>query len=102
MKIASQIQMLESSVNIIACFESLCGVCSVSQLLKILPGLCSAKDTEFIDGNCDWSSAKHWCQWSARHDHLKMLSKSFSKVDENVWKQSPSTTNAVKRNKDCK
>ena len=32
-----------------------------------------------------------------------MLSKSFSKMDEDVWKSCPSTTNAVeRRNKDCK
>ena len=32
-----------------------------------------------------------------------MLSKSFSKMDEDVWKSCPRTTNAVeRRNKDCK
>ena len=103
MKISSQIQMLESSVSIVACFESLCGVCSISQLLKILPGLCSVDDATFIDDYCNWSTAKHWCQWWSRRDYLIMLLKSFSKMDEDVWKSCPSTTNAVeRRNKDCK
>ena len=48
MKISSQIQMLESSVSIVACFESLCGVYSISQLLKILPELCSVDDATII------------------------------------------------------
>ena len=102
-KISSHIQTLECTVHIVACFESLCGVRSVSQLLKSLPGICSADDAKFIDDNCDWSTAKHWCQWWARRDHLIMLSKAFSKMDDGVWKQCPSTTNAVeRRNKDCK
>ena len=103
MKISSRIQTVDSAVTIVACFESLCGVRSVSQLLKDLPGLCSTDDAKFIDDNCDWSTAKHWCQWWARRDHLIMLSRAFSKMDEIVWKQCPSTTNAVeRRNKDCK
>ena len=102
-KISSRIQTLECTVHIVACFESPCGVQSVSQLLKSLPGICSADDAKFIDDNCDWSTAKHWCQWWARCDHLIMLSKAFSKMDDGVWKQCPSTTNAVeRRNKDCK
>ena len=103
MKISSQIQRLENSVHIIACFESLCSVRCVSQLLNILPGLCSAEDAQFIDNNCNWSSSKHWCQWWTRRDHLIMLSKSFSKMDDKIWERCPSTTNAVeRRNKDCK
>ena len=60
MKILLHIKLLESSVSIVACFESLCGACSVLQLLKILPGLFSTDDAEFIDNNCDWSTAKHF------------------------------------------
>ena len=34
-------------------------------------------------------------------DHLKMLSKSFSNMDNNIWEQCPSSTNAVEqRNRD--
>ena len=71
-----QIQKLESTVSIVACFETLCGVRSVSELLKLLPGFCSADDAEFVDKCCNWSPAKHWAQWWTRCDHLRMLSKS--------------------------
>ena len=103
LKISSQIQRLDSTVNIVACFETLCGVRSVKQLHEVIPTLCSVDDAAFVDKNCDWSSAKHWAQWWTRCDHLKMLSKSFSNMEDEVWKQCPSTTNAVeRRNKDCK
>ena len=53
--------------------------------------------------SCDWSAAKHWAQWWAGCDHLKMLSRAFSRMDDNTWDQCPSTTNAVERKiKDCK
>ena len=103
LKILSQIQKLDSSVGIVACFETLCGVRSVKQLLDILPTVCSVSDAAFVDRSCDWSSAKHWAQWWARCNHLKMLSKSFSIMEDKIWKQCPTTTNAVeRRNKDCK
>ena len=64
LKISSQIQKLESTVtvSIVACFETLCGVRSVSELMKLLPRLCSADDAEFVDKCCNWSPAKHWAQ----------------------------------------
>ena len=103
LKIASQISKLESSVNIVACFETLCGVRSVKQLLEKLPSLCSSDDAAFIDKDCDWSAAKHWAQWWARCDHLKMLSRAFSPMEDSTWAQCPTTTNAVERkNRDCK
>jgi len=45
---------LESSVGIVACFEILCGIRSVKQLLEILPTVCSDSDAAFVDGSCDW------------------------------------------------
>ena len=59
----SIIQVLDSSVSIIACFEALCGVRLVAQLLQIVPTLCKADDAKYIDDSCDWSCAKHWEQW---------------------------------------
>ena len=99
LKISSQIQALESAVKIVACFETLCNVRSVA----VLPTLSNHDDAKFIDENCNWSAAKHWAQWWTRSDHLKMLSKTFSTMAEDVWKRCPSSTNAVeRRNKDCK
>ena len=76
---------------------------TVAQLLQIVPTLCRIDDAKYIDDNCDWScAAKHWAQWWTRCDLLKMLSKSFSKID-NILEQCPSSTNAVeRRNRDCK
>ena len=66
-------------------------------------GLCKTDDAKYIDDNCDWSCAKHRALWWARCDHLKMLSKSFSNMEDNIWEQCPSSTNAVERkNRDCK
>ena len=90
MKICSQIQQLDSSVSIIACFEALCGVRPVTELQKLIPAICKIEDARFIDSDCDWSSAKHWAQWWARCDHLKMLSKAFSSMEGDIWKQCPS------------
>ena len=103
LQIASKIQFLDGSVSRIACFEALCGVRPVVQLLQIVPTLCMADDAKYIDDNCDWSCAKHWAQWWTHCDHLKMLSKSFSNMEDNIWEQCPSSTNAVEqRNRDCK
>ena len=103
LKICSQIQVLESTIKIVACFETLCRVRSVADLLKLLPKLCDIEDAKFIDANCDWSAAKHWAQWWTRSEHLKMLSKSFSTMADKIWEKCPSSTNAVeRRNKDCK
>ena len=58
-KISTRIQTLECTVHIVACLESVCGVRSVSQLVKSVPGICSADDAQFVDDNCDWSSVRH-------------------------------------------
>ena len=92
--LATQIPLLGNSLTVIACFETLCGVCPCKQLQKEYPSLFSTEDANFIDEKCDWSSAKHWAQWWTRPTHLKMLSKVFSCVPE-TWKNCPTTTNAV-------
>ena len=75
MKIAARIQTLPSGVEIIACFEALCGVRTVEVLLEKLPGICSTEEAHFVDNECDWSRAKHWAQWWCRSTHLRMLCK---------------------------
>ena len=50
-----------------------------------------------------WSCAKHWAQWWTRCDHLKMLSKPFSMMEDSIWERCPSSTNTFeRRNRDCK
>ena len=87
-------------VSCVTCFEMLCGLRQCKNLQKEYPFMCNVEDANFIDEECDWTSAKHWAQWWATH--LKMLSCVFSYVPE-TWKTCPTTTNAVERkNYECK
>ena len=63
MKIACQIQTLPSAVEIVACFEALCGVRTIASLTERIPGICTEADAHFVDSECDWSKAKNWAQW---------------------------------------
>jgi len=60
-------------------------------------------EAKFVDNKCDWSAAKNWAQWWMRSNHLAMLHKDYSTMDDEVWDKCPSTTNAVEcRNAECK
>ena len=104
LKICYLIPKLNSAVEVVSCFETLCGAQKARDLTnKLKSAQLSQNEVQLIDSQCDWSIAKNWAQWWARHDHLKMLSKVFSPMDSAVWERCPSTTNAVERkNKDCK
>ena len=103
LRIAGKIQFLKSAVDTIACFETLCGVRTVTQLVDKLPDICSQEEAKTIDLHKNWSGAKNWAQWWTRSTHLKMLSVAFTEIDKDIWNRSPTTTNAVERkNRDCK
>ena len=103
LKVTQKIQSLSTAVDVIACFEALCGVRSLVQLLDKLPDLFSKEEAQKADLQKDWSSAMAWAQWWTRAAHLKMLSKVFTEMDTDTWSQCPTTTNAVERkNHDCK
>ena len=51
-------QNLHSAVEIIACFEALCGVKTAASLTQIIPGICTPDEAEHVDSNCNWSKAK--------------------------------------------
>ena len=102
MKIACQIQTLPSAVEIVACFEDLCGVRTIASLTERIPGICTEADAHFVDSECDWYKAKNWAQWWWCSTHLKMLCKALACMDNDVWEECPTTTNAVEcRNQDC-
>jgi len=63
----------------------------------VLPRDCSVSDAAFVDGSCNWSSAKHWAQWRARCDHLKMLSQLFPIMEDKIWKQCPTSYHKIIR-----
>ena len=89
-------------VSCVTCFEMLCGLWQCKNLQKKYLFMYNVEDVNFIDEECDWTSAKHWAQWWTRPTHLKMLSCVFSYVPE-TWKNCPTTTNAVERkNYECK
>jgi len=46
----------------VACFETLCGVRTVNDLIKLNIEI-SQEDAGYVDNNCDWSMAKHWAKW---------------------------------------
>ena len=52
LKIFSQVQILDSAVRIVACFETLCSVRSVTKLLEALPDLCTEYD---VDKSYNWT-----------------------------------------------
>lgn len=103
LRIARKIQTLNSAIESIACFEALCGVQTVTQLLEKLPNICTLQEAKQVDASKDWSSARNWAQWWTRSTHLKMLCAAFTEMETRVWHQSPTKTNAVERkNRDCK
>ena len=101
LSIAAAIQKLKSEVDIIACFQTLCGVRKVEELVSKVPAVIFLEDATFVDEMCDWTSAKHWAQWWTRSNHLKMLSN--ESMEDEILSHCPATTNVVERkNKDCK
>ena len=102
MSIASKIQLVQSAVDVVACFETLCGVRTVAQLRERIPDICTLSEGLYVDKNCNWSKAKSWAQWWSRSTHLKMLSWTLTAMSPEIWDRCPDTTNAVERkNQDC-
>ena len=104
LKVCYTIPKLTTAVEVVAYFEALCGVRSLNELSKKVQTLKLTKEEiESIHKKCDWSIAKHWAQWWARCEHLKMLTEVFTSMDITIWRKCPTTANAVERkNKDCK
>ena len=84
LQIAGKIQSLESAVDKIACFETLCGVYTIKQLLEKLPDVCTKEEAEDADLHKDWSGAKNWAQWWTQSTHLKMLSVAFTELNDEI------------------
>ena len=101
-KIASKITEIKGGENVVKCFKALCGQIKVTSLLEVIPDLNKA-DAEYVNRQCDWTTAAHWAAWWMRPAHLQMLHKDFSTMTSDVWNKCPNNTNAVeRRNQDCK
>ena len=94
--IASNITKIAAGSNVVSAFEVLCKKRSASCLVGIITGL-TKDDAKFIDSNTNWANATRWVEWWMRSQHLKLLHKDYSEMDESVWKRCPSDTNAVER-----
>ena len=87
---------------VIYSFKVLCNEQKADSLIGIIKGL-QLNEAKFVDNKCDWSAAKNWAQWWMRSNHLAMLHKDYSTMNDEVWDKCPSTTNAVeRRNAECK
>ena len=68
--IANQI-LKQDAIKTVACFETLCGVRTVNELVKLnIDSEISQEDADYVDNNCDWSLAKHWAEWWSKASHL--------------------------------
>ena len=60
LKICYMIPTLSSAIEVMACFETLCGVRLVSDLVKKVPKLqLSSGQVEFADKKCDWNAHRN-------------------------------------------
>jgi hypothetical protein len=100
LRIAKKIQSLSSAVETIACFETLCGVRSITQLQEKICDICSTEEARAADSMKDWSSAKNWAQWWTRSTHLKMLSVAFTELDDDIIMEKKSHINKCGREKE--
>ena len=83
-KIASKITEIKGGENVVKCFKALCGQIKVTSLLEVIPDLNKA-DAEYVNQQCDWTTAAHWAAWWMRPAHLQMLHKDFSTMTSDVW-----------------
>ena len=93
---ASRIPKISAGNNIMSAFEVLCKKKSANTLLDVIEGL-TKDDSMLIDSITNWSSATKWVEWWMRPQHLKLLHKDYSEMDEAIWERCPSNTNAVER-----
>ena len=94
--IASQIPSISAGNNLVITFEVLCKKKSADSPLGIIEGLTN-DDVKFIDSSTDWSPATKWVEWWMRPQHLKLLHKDYTDMDESIWECCPLDTNAVER-----
>ena len=66
LRISKKIQSLDSAVDTIACFETLCGVRSITQLQEKIADICTMEEARAADSTKDWSNVRKWAQWWTR------------------------------------
>ena len=69
-KITTKITEVKGGEKVLKCFKVLCGQSKIVSVLDIIPDL-SKDDAEFVDNQCDWTTAEHWATWWMRPAHLK-------------------------------
>ena len=74
--------------NALECFKVLCSQASATTLVTVVKDL-SLEEAQFVDKNCNWTSAKKWVEWWIRPQHLKMLHRDYADMDLDAWKRCP-------------
>jgi len=100
--IAAAISKAKSQDQVYRLFRCLCGELKVSDIRALVPGLQSHHVDVVDSGPNDWKSANHWVSWWNRLNHLRMLCKPFTTMNQDHFEQCPRTTNAVERHGNAK
>ena len=94
--IARQVTSVNSKDKVYKLFGALHGAVSLSNILVLVPTL-NEEQMCVVQSGCHWDEATAWVAWWTRPNHLKMLCKPFTDVNDDVWDRAPKDTNAVER-----
>ena len=94
--IAAAITKAKSQDQVYRLFRCLCGELKVCDVRALVPGLQSHHDDVVNGGPNDWKSANHWVHWLTCLNHLRMLCKPFTTMNQDNFELCPHTSNAVK------
>ena len=82
--------MDESDVELL--FETLCGKTPIAEIPDTVLCLSEKQRSMNTEG---WEKAKAWVNWWQRKRHARMICHSIKEMPDELWDNSPSTTNAV-------
>ena len=61
-KNVSKVTEVKGGEAVLKCFKALCGEIKPVSVLDVIPDV-KKVDAEFVDKQCNWTSAKHWASW---------------------------------------
>nr|XP_054772443.1 uncharacterized protein LOC129280440 [Lytechinus pictus] len=80
----------ESDVELL--FETLCGKTPITEIPDTVLCLSEKQRSMNTEG---WEKAKAWVNWWQRKRHARMICRSIKEMPDELWDNSPNTTNAV-------
>lgn len=63
------IPKLTDAVQVVACFQALCGAQTLKELTTKVRLHVTQSEIELIDNECDWSIPKNWAQWWSKFNY---------------------------------